>query len=121
MDYLNELRQSDSFIVEAYEIVGKVVIEKLNYNEKLIKEAVIMKRYNEKVTGNEAIQLIKNSFRENKWYPDKYIKSEINRIFQIVGVKYPKAVTSYTIGDFFEFKQKNTKKEKGKFLGKARF
>ena len=121
MDYLNELRQSDSFIVEAYEIVGKVVIEKLNYNEKLIREAVIMKKYNEKVTGNEAIQLIKNSFKENKWYPDKYIKSEINRIFQVVGVKYPKAVTSYTIGDFFEFKQKNTKKEKGKLLGKARF
>jgi hypothetical protein len=54
LEYRQELVASDAFIVEAYDTVGKAVIEKLNYREKKIKEAMILKRYHEKSTGTEA-------------------------------------------------------------------
>ena len=116
MEYKNELIESDSFIVEAYEVLGMEIIQKLDYREKKIREAMILKQYNEGIRGNEAIKLIKNSFKVGTRYSDKYIKSELVRIFQLVKVNYPKAVTSHTIGDFFEYEQKNTKKDKGKLL-----
>ena len=112
---------SDAFRVEAYDTVGKAVIEKLNYREKKIKEAMILKRYHEKSTGTEAIQLIKNSFKENTWYADSFIKKELNRIFKLLGIKYPKSVTSHTIGDFFEYEDKPTSKQRGKVLHRCKF
>ena len=121
IEYRQELIESDAFIVEAYETLGKEIIENLNYKEKRIKEAMILKRYNEKKTGLETIQLIKNSFKSNTWYPDKCIKKELSRIFKLLGIKYPKNVTSHTIGDFFEYSEKKTKKGRGKTLHRCRF
>jgi hypothetical protein len=121
LEYRQELIESDPFIVEAYETVGREVIERLNYREKKIKEAMILKRYREKSTGGEAIQLIKNSFNENTWYADDFIKKELKRIFKVLDINYPKAVTSHTIGDFFEYEEKPTKKKRGKLLYRCRF
>ena len=121
LEYRQELVESDPFIVEAYETVGREVIERLNYREKKIKEAMILKRYHEKSTGGEAIQLIKNSFNENTWYADDFIKKELKRIFKVLDINYPKAVTSHTIGDFFEYEEKPTKKKRGKLLYRCRF
>ena len=121
LDYRNELVASDPFIVEAYETIGKDAIEKLNYREKLIREAMILQRYRERSTGREAILLIKNSFSENTWYADVYIKKELKRIFKLLDINYPKAITSHTIGDFFEYEDKPTKKKRGKFLYRCRF
>lgn len=116
LEYRQELIESDAFIVEAYETLGKEIIESLNYKEKRIKEAMILKRYREQSTGLEASQLIKNSFKSNTWYPDNFIKKELSRIFKLLGIKYPKKVTSHTIGDFFEYTEKKTKKGRGKVL-----
>jgi hypothetical protein len=121
LEYRQELIESDPFIVEAYETVGREVIERLNYREKKIKEAMILKRYRERSTGGEAIQLIKNSFNENTWYADDFIKKELKRIFKVLDINYPKAVTSHTIGDFFEYEEKPTKKKRGKLLYRCRF
>ena len=120
-EYRQELVESDPFIVQAYEIVGREVIERLNYREKLIREAIILKHYHEKSTGNEAIMLIKNTFKENTWYSDNFIKKELKRIFKILNIKYPKTITSHTIGDFFEYTDKPTKKSRGKLLHRGLF
>ena len=121
LDYRQELIASDAFIVEAYETIGRTAIEKLNYKEKKIREAMILKRYHEKSTGTESLQLIKNSFKENTWYSDAFIKTELKRIFKELNIAYPKAVTSYTIGDFFDYVDKPTKKSKGKQLYRSKF
>lgn len=121
LEYRQELVESDPFIVDAYETVGREVIERLDYREKKIKEAMILKRYREKSTGGEAIQLIKNSFKENTWYADDFIKKELKRIFKVLDINYPKAITSHTIGDFFEYEEKPTKKKRGKLLYRCRF
>ena len=60
--HIEELRRLDSFIVEAYEKVGKEVIELYNYSPKKIKEAMILKDYREKTTGIEFNQTIKKLF-----------------------------------------------------------
>ncbi|RGF00767.1 DEAD/DEAH box helicase family protein [Phocaeicola massiliensis] len=121
IDYRKELEESDPFIVEAYDTLGKAAIEHLRYRETMIREAMILKCYHEKSTGTEAIQLIRNSFKENTWYADSFIKKELQRIFKLLGIKYPKAVTSHTIGDFFEYVDKPTKKKRGKRLYKFKF
>lgn len=121
LQYRQELVESDPFIVKAYETVGKEVIERLDYREKQIKEAMILKSYREKSTGTEAIQLIKNSFNENTWYADDFIKKKLKWIFKAFDINYPKSVTSHTIGDFFEYEDKPTKKHRGKLLYRCRF
>ena len=71
-NYKNELRKADPFIYEAYEEIGKEMIESLDYSVKRIKEAMILKQYREKTEGTEFIQLIKNSFKVGQRYTKKY-------------------------------------------------
>ena len=121
INYRKELEESDPFIVEAYNTLGKPTIEHLRYRETKIREAMIIKCYHEKSTGTEAIQLIRNSFKENTWYSDSFIKKELQRIFKLLGIKYPGTITSYTIGDFFKYENKPTKKKRGKMLYEFKF
>ena len=62
LEYKRDLIAADSFIVEAYDTVGKEVIEQLKYSKKKITEAMIQKQYSEKATGTEQIRLKKNSY-----------------------------------------------------------
>ena len=110
--FKRDLEKADSFIVEAYDKIGKGEIERLKYNRKKIKEAMIIADYHTKITGTEVSQMIYNSFEVGIWYSRKFIKEEINRIFNLFGIEPKKAVTSHTILDFFhaiEKKQKNIK------------
>lgn len=122
MDYqmLRRLERTDKFIVDAYLKIGKSKIERLRYNTKKIKEAMILVDYNEKVRGNEVQKLIANSFNEGQWYSASYIKSELLRIFELVGLKPKKAVTSNTITDFFEAEKMEHKKKRGYYLIRSR-
>lgn len=104
-DYKRELRAADPFIVEAYEAVGKEVIESLKYSVKQIKEAMILKRVREKTEGTEFIQLVKNTFLVGKKYTLKYIKEELTRIYLLIDLRPQKAVTGQSIRDFFEVRE----------------
>ena len=122
MDYqmLRRLERADKFIVDAYLKIGKSKIERLRYSTKKIKEAMILVDYNEKIRGDEVQKLIANSFNEGQWYSASYIKSEIQRIFELVGLKPKKAVTSNTITDFFEAERREHKKQRGYYLIRSR-
>ena len=122
MDYqlLQSLEEADKFIVDAYLKIGKSEIEKLDYSIKRIKEAMIMADYNRKARGDEVQKLIANSFFAGQWYSASFIKSEILRIFGLVGLKPKKAVTSSTITDFFEAEKREHKKKKGYYLIRSR-
>lgn len=103
-EYKNDLRLADPFIYEAYETIGKAMIEKLNYSVKKIKEAMIVKNYHEKTEGTEFIQLLKNSFKVGQRYTLKYIKEELTRIYKLVDVRPQKAITGHSLKDFFYVK-----------------
>ena len=118
--FKRDLEQADSFIVEAYDKIGKGEIERLKYNRKKIKEAMILADYHKKATGTEVLKLIANSFEAGQWYSAKYIKEELIRIFNIIGLHPKKSVTSHTINDFFNAVQSERKKVKGYQLIKSR-
>lgn len=108
LDFINEIRNIDPFIVEAFETVGKEVIEELNYNEKKIREAMILKERK----GNKVIRLIKNSFRVGEKYSNQKITDELSRIFSILNIHPEKAIKGSMIKDYFqvtEYKSGNTR------------
>lgn len=104
----DELRKADPFIYEAYEEIGKEMIESLDYSVKRIKEAMILKQYREKTEGTEFIQLIKNSFTVEQRYTKKHIKEELTRIYALTGVTPQKTITGQSIIEFFHVKEINT-------------
>ena len=122
MDYqlLQSLEKADKFIVDAYIKIGKSEIEKLRYSTKRIKEAMILADFNEKARGDEVQKLIANSFNTGQWYSANYIKSELLRIFSLVGLKPKKAITSNTITDFFEAEKREHRKQRGYYLIRSR-
>ena len=63
MQFKRDLIESDEFIVKAYDCLGKGEIERLNYSQSKIQEAMILKQYQTRSKGGETVALIKNSFR----------------------------------------------------------
>lgn len=111
--HIEELRKVDAFIVEAYETVGKEIIELNGYSYKKIKEAMILHNYRTKTTGVEFIQLLKNSFKVGSKYQLNYIKNELNRLYKLVGIVPKQAVTAQTIKEFFNVKECKVSKKRG--------
>ena len=103
--HIAELRQVDSFIVEAYEKIGKEIIELHNYSRKKIKEAMILKQYHTETSGTEFVQLLKNSFQKGQKYTRKFIKSELERIYNLLGIAPKNTITAQTIRDFFNVRE----------------
>lgn len=82
LDFINDMRKIDPFIVEAFETLGKEGIEQLNYSEKKINEAVILSQRK----GNKVIRLIKNTFKVGNRYPNEKITNELTRIFEVLNI-----------------------------------
>ena len=82
--FISDIRQVDAFIIDAYDTVGKEVIEVNNYSFKKIKEAMIMKNYREKTSGVEFVQLLKNSFKIGEKYTREYIKKELMKLLMML-------------------------------------
>lgn len=102
---ISDIRQVDTFIIDAYDTVGKEVIEVNNYSFKKIKEAMIMKNYVEKTSGVEFVQLLKNSFKTGEKYTREYIKKELKRLYALVKTAPKNAITAMTIKDFFKIEE----------------
>lgn len=116
----NELRFADALTVDAYDLLGKEELERLDYSLKRIKEAMILKRYSQQVCGTEFQLLIKNSFAVRQRYPRSFIKEELIRIYGLLGIQPRKNITANLIQDFFETKEcwmgKKEKRERGILL-----
>ena len=76
MEHKRELIRTDAFIVQAYDELGKAKIEELKYSHPKIREAMILKKYNENRTGTEFIEMVKNRFKAGQ----SYELSQINKI-----------------------------------------
>ena len=111
--HLENMRKADPFIVEAYETVGKEVIEVCHYSQKKIKEAMIIKKYHEKTTGLPFIELLNNSFKVGETYTLSYIKKELERIYNVLGIKSKKAITAQRIKEFFNVEEVWIKRKRG--------
>ena len=81
-DYINDMRKIDPFIVEAFETLGKENIEELKYNERKIREKMILIQRK----GNKVIRLVKNIFKVGNRYSNEKIVNELTRIFEILNI-----------------------------------
>lgn len=96
-DFINKIRQIDSRIVEAYEVLGKKKIEELKYSPKRMEEEIIL----ELRKGNTVVRLIKNSFKVGYTYLNDDIENELTRIFNRVKIHPEKPIKPQMIKDYF--------------------
>ena len=109
LDFINDIRKIDPFIVEAYEILGKERIEELEYCQKKINEEMILSQRK----GCKVLRLIKNSFKLGKKYTNDYITKELTRIFDIVHIHPEKPIKGSMIMDYFQAKDWRSNKNRG--------
>jgi len=119
--FKRDLDIADHMIVEAYDLIGKAEIERLNYSVTKIREAVILKKHQITAHATDAIQLINTFFHPQQWYSAKTIKEKIKEIFAELSIPTTKAITSHTIKDYFEVKEQNKRASRGYYLISAKF
>ena len=98
LDFKNEMRKIDSFIVDAYEVLGKDRIEEVKYNQKQLEKDIILTDRK----GNKVVRLIKNKFSVGSCYLNETIVNEITRIFEVLNIHPEKEIKPSIILDYFQ-------------------
>ena len=98
LDFMNDMRKIDPFIVDAYEVLGKDRIEELKYNQRKMNEEMILAERK----GNKVVRLIKNYFQIGCRYSNEAIVEELTRIFDLLHIHPEKAITPKMINDYFQ-------------------
>ena len=112
LDFMNDMRKIDPFIVDAYEVLGKDRIEELKYNQRKMNEEMILAQRK----GNKVVKLIKNTFNIGSRYTNEKIANELTRIFNLLHIHPEKDITSKMILDYFQATQCWVKKQRGYLL-----
>jgi hypothetical protein len=102
MEFKRELRDTDRTLVDAYDLLGKEGIEKLNYSRTKMKDALIKVEHEMMATSPEVIESVYINFYPNKSYPNKEIKKRLFGIYKRMKVPMPPAVTAETIRLYFD-------------------
>lgn len=116
MEHKRELIRTDAFIVEAYEELGKEMIEELNYSQPKIREAMILKRYNEKRKGSEFVEMVKNRFKAGRSYELSDINKTRDEIYQLMNMPPVKKKPKDFLGEFFQCKDSWKNRQRALFL-----
>ena len=109
MDFINEIRKIDPFIVEAFELMGRKRIEELEYNQRAVAEEMILVQRK----GNKVVRIIRNSFIVGRAYTNDYITKELKRIFDMVHIHPEKPIKGTMINDYFQTVDWRSKKSRG--------
>ena len=112
LDFVNDMRKVDPFIVDAYEVLGKERIEKLNYNQKKMNEEMILAQRK----GNKVIKLIKNTFNVGCKYTNQKITEELTRIFDLMHIHPEKTIKGSMIKDYYQVKEWRNESNRGYIL-----
>jgi hypothetical protein len=92
------MRKIDPFIVDAYEVLGKDRIEEVKYNQKQLREDMILAERK----GNKVVRLIKNRFSVGSCYLNETIVNEIVKIFEVLNIHPEKEIKPSIILDYFQ-------------------
>lgn len=63
---------------------------------------MILKNYSQQISGTEFQLLIKNSFAIRYRYSRSFIKEELIRIYELLGIQPRKNITANLINDFLK-------------------
>ena len=116
MEHKRELIRTDAFIVEAYEELGREKIEELNYSQSKIREAMILKRYNEKRKGSEFVEMVKNRFKAGQAYELSDINKIRDEIYALMNMPFIKKKPKDFLGSFFQIKDCYKNRQRALFL-----
>lgn len=98
LDFINDMRKIDPFIVDAYEVLGAERLEELKYNQRKMNEEMILAQRK----GNKVVRLIKNYFSIGKDYLNDTIVNEISRIFETLNIHPEKEIKPSIILDYYQ-------------------
>ena len=112
LDFINDMRKIDPFIVDAYEVLGKERIEELKYNQKKMNEEMILSQRK----GNKVVLLIKNTFKIGNKYTNEKITEELTRIFDLMHIHPEKTIKGSMIKDYYQIKEWRNEKNRGYIL-----
>lgn len=100
MEHKRELIRTDAFIIQAYDELGKAKIEELKYSQSPIREAMILKRYNDKRIGTEFIEMVKNRFKTGQSYELSQINKIRDEIYSLLNMPPIKKKPKDFLSDF---------------------
>ena len=112
LDFINDMRKIDPFIVDAYEVLGKDRIEELKYNQKKMNEEMILSQRK----GNKVVLLIKNTFDIGNKYTNEKITEELTRIFDLMHIHPEKTIKGSMIKDYYQVKEWRNESNRGYIL-----
>ena len=112
LDFMNDMRKIDPFIVDAYEVLGKERIEELKYNQKKMNEEMILSQRK----GNKVVLLIKNTFTLGNKYTNEKITEELTRIFDLMHIHPEKTIKGSMIKDYYQVKEWRNESNRGYIL-----
>lgn len=116
MEHKRELIRTDAFIVQAYDELGKAKIEELKYSQPKIREAIILKKYNENRTGTEFIEMVKNRFKAGQSYELSQINKIRDEIYSLLNMPPIKKKPKDFLSDFFELRDYWKNRQRALFL-----
>lgn len=116
MEHKRELIRTDAFIVQAYDELGKTKIEELKYSQSQIREAIILKKYNENRTGTEFIEMVKNKFKTGQSYELSQINKIRDEIYSLLNMPPIKKKPKDFLSDFFELRDYWKNRQRALFL-----
>lgn len=120
MEHKRELIRTDAFIVQAYDELGKAKIEELKYSQSQIREAMILKKYNENRTGTEFIEMVKNRFKAGQSYELSQINKIRDEIYSLLNMPPIKKKPKDFLSDFFELRDYWKNRQRALFLEYAK-
>ena len=120
MEHKRELIRTDAFIVQAYDELGKAKIEELKYSQPQIREAMILKKYNENRTGTEFIEMVKNRFKAGQSYELSKINKIRDEIYGLLNMPPIKKKPKDFLSDFFELRDYWKNRQRALFLEYAK-
>ena len=120
IEHKRELIRTDAFIVQAYDELGKAKIEELKYSHPKIREAMILKKYNENRTGTEFIEMVKNRFKAGQSYELSQINKIRDEIYSLLNMPPIKKKPKDFLSDFFELRDYWKNRQRALFLEYAK-
>ena len=112
LDFINDMRKIDPFIVDAWEVLGAERLEEHKYNQKKMNEEMILCQRK----GNKVVLLIKNTFKIGNKYTNEKITEELTRIFDLMHIHPEKTIKGSMIKDYFQVVEWRDKNNRGYML-----
>lgn len=98
---IEELREKEPVIVDAFFKLGKAVVTECGYRVKSLREKLIIHEYREKSNGDAFLNALRNTFDVGRKYTRSYVKNELIRLFELFEIKPFNSVTAYSIDEYF--------------------